>query len=224
VTNPIFVQADRLSTQAKRCSARGEHEEAIRLQQVAVEAYREIYHQRTRDPVDSEIDGRERNEVAYRLTDHYGRLGGMYRRAGQLKPALDSYTRGAELETEWQLDDTYNRTNKIIFALLLDPRSLPALIDEIEKTADLVRSQINRTRRDQWWAWADMGLLSLLAGRPRDARWAYDHFAATGARRGDYDSTMSVLRELEAALSAHAPERSQELAAAIAHLETSRGT
>jgi tetratricopeptide (TPR) repeat protein len=175
VTNPIFAAADGLSAKAKRHSARGEHEEAIRLQREAVETYREIYNQRIHDPVDSEIDERERNEVAHRLADHEGRLGGVYRRAGQLGPALDSYTRGTELEIEWQLDDTYNRTNKIILALLLDPGNLSALVAEIEQTADLVRSQVDRTRRDQWWAWADMGLLSLLAGRPRDAMWAYDH-------------------------------------------------
>jgi tetratricopeptide (TPR) repeat protein len=224
VTSPIFATADRLSALAKRHSARGEHEEATQLQREAVKIYRDIYNQRILDPADSEIDNRERNEVAHRLADQEGRLGGVYRRAGQLRPALDSYTRGAELEIEWQLDDTYNRTNKIILALLLDPENLPALVGEIEQTADLVRSQVDRTRRDQWWAWADMGLLSLLSGRPRDAMWAYDHFADTGARRGDYESTISVLRELKAALSAAAPERSAELAAAIDNLDASRGT
>jgi len=144
------------------------------------------------------------------------------RRAGQLKSALDSYTRGAKLEQDWQLDDSYNRTNAIILTLLIDPGRLPALVGEIEKTAELIRSQVDRTRRDQWWAWADLGVLNLLVGRQHDALWAYDHFASTGALRGDYESTLTVLRELRASLFQVQPARAAALAGTIEHLEAAR--
>lgn len=218
-----YSAADRLSAQAKRHSARGEHEEAVHLQREAVALCREIYDDRLQGPEqETAIDDGERHEAAHKLGDHYGRLGGVYRRAGQLESALDSYTRGTELERDWQLDDSYNRTNKIILALLVDPGQMPALIGEIEQAAELVRSQVDRTRRDQWWAWADLGVLSLLDGRQRDALWAYDHFAGSGARRGDYESTLTVLRELRTRLSRVQPKRAVEFAGAIEYLEATR--
>ena len=222
--DPTYSAADRLSAQAKRHSAHGEREEAVRLQREAVALCREIYDQHLRVPgQETAIEDGEPHEAARKLADHYGRLGGVYRRAGQLESALDSYIRGTELEQDWQLDDSYNRTNAIILTLLVDPGRMPALIGEIEQAAELVRSQVDRTRRDQWWAWADLGVLSLLDGRQRDALWAYDHFAGTGARRGDYESTLTVLRELRTSLSRVQPERAAEFAGAIEHLEATRG-
>ncbi|MDQ3274938.1 MAG: hypothetical protein M3Q39_07890 [Actinomycetota bacterium] len=219
MTHPTFTAADRLAAQAKRHSVRGKHEEAARLQREAVDRCRTIY-EASDDPADT--DDRERHEVAHRLADHYGRLGGIYRRAGQLESALDSYTRGAELERDWLLDDSYNRTNRITLSILVDPGRVPALAGEIAETTELVRSQVDRTRRDQWWAWADLGTLSLLDGRLRDALWAYDHFSGSGARRGDYESTLSVLRELTTAVSGVRPEHAWAFAAAIEHLEAAR--
>lgn len=219
-----YSAADRLSVQAKRHSARGEHEEAVRLQREAIALCREIYDQDLRVPgQETAIEDGEHHEAARKLADHYGRLGGVYRRAGQLESALDSYIRGTELERDWQLDDSYNRTNKIILTLLIDPGRMPALIGEIEQSAEHVRSQVDGTRRDQWWAWADLGVLSLLDGRQRDALWAYDHFAGSGARRGDYESTLTVLRELQDSLSRVQPERAAAVAGAIEHLEATRG-
>ncbi|MGH3912618.1 MAG: hypothetical protein ACRDTC_04310 [Pseudonocardiaceae bacterium] len=95
-------------------------------------------------------------------------------------------------------------------------------MDEIGQAADLIRGQVERTRRDQWWAWADLGLLSMLDGRPCDALWAYDHFAESGARRTDYESTLTVMRELQTHLSGVHPERAAAFTEAIEHLEATR--
>lgn len=217
------ARADRLSAQAQRHSARGEHEDAVRLQLEAVALCREVYDERMQEFEQiTAIDDHERHEAAHKLADHYGRLGGFHRRAGQLDFALDSYAYGAKLERDWHLDDSYNRTNKIVLALLVDPRRLPVLVDEIGQAADLVRSQVDRTRRDQWWAWADLGLLSMLDGRQRDALWAYDHFAEAGARRTDYESTLTVMRELQTHLSGVYPEQAAAFIEAIEHLEATR--
>ena len=221
--DPTYSAADRLSAQAKRHSAHGEREEAVRLQREAVALCREIYDQHLRVPgQETAIEDGEPHEAARKLADHYGRLGGVYRRTGQLVSARNSYTRGAKLEREWQLDDSYNRTNAIILTILVDPGRLPALVGEIEKTAELVRSQVDRTRRDQWWAWADLGVLNLLDGRQHDALWAYDHFADTGALHGDYESTLTVLRKLRTSLSRLQPARAAAFAEAIEHLEAAR--
>ena len=221
--DPRYAAVDNLAVQAKRHSLRGEHETAVRLKQDAVVLCREIYEDLLRgSEQETTNDDGERHEAARKLADHYGQLGGVCRRAGQLKSALDSYTRGAKLEQDWQLDDSYNRTNAIILTLLIDPGRLPALVGEIEKTAELIRSQVDRTRRDQWWAWADLGVLNLLVGRQHDALWAYDHFASTGALRGDYESTLTVLRELRASLFQVQPARAAALAGTIEHLEAAR--
>jgi hypothetical protein len=219
VVDPRQATVDHLSAQAKRLAARGEPENAVRRQREAVALCREIFAEYLSEVGQTTaFDDHERHEAAHRLADHYGRLGGLQRRAGQLEPALDSYTHGAEIEREWHLDDSYNRTNKIVLALLVDPGRLPALADEIGQAADLVHSQVERARRDQWWAWADLGLLSLLGGRPHDALWAYDHFAESGARRTDYESTLTVMRELQTRLSGVQPELAAAFTEAIEHL------
>lgn len=71
-------------------------------------------------------------------------------------------------------------------------------------------------------AWADLGVLNLLNGRQHDALWTYDHFASAGALRGDYESTLTVLRELRASLSRVQPARAAAFAGAIEHLDAAR--
>lgn len=211
--------ADRLSAQAKLHSVRGEHDDAVRQQRAAIALHREIYEERLHgSEQDTSVEDAELHEAAQRLADHYGRLGGMYRRAEQLEAALDSYTRGSELERDWRLNDSYNRTNKIAIALLIDPAQLPELADEIKQAAQMIRGQVDRTRRDQWWAWADLGLLSLLDGRQRDAQWAYQQFEASGARRGDYEKTLAVLRKLHTSLATVQPALATTIARVIENL------
>lgn len=219
MTQPTLAAADRLAARAKRLIAAGDNPGAVQLQLEAVQGYQTYY--------DAELAGRERDAAAreqalpvvHRLADYYGRLGGAQRRDGQLPEALESYRRGADLEAEWQLDDSYNQTNKILLSLLSRAATLTELGDEISRVAELVRVQVDGTRRDQWWAWADLGLLRLLEGRLADALWAYDHFTEAGARPADYGSTLTVLRQVRAELSPAPPGLLDDVSVAIDRLE-----
>jgi hypothetical protein len=160
---------------------------------------------------DAEAADDERVEAARRLADHCGRLGGIYRRAERIGDAVRAYRQGMELEERHRLDDSYDRTSSIELQVLDDPERQPELSTDIEDAISLVAAQVEGLRRDQWWAWADYGLVSLLGGRAPEARRAYDRFQKIAARRVDYESVLGVLRPLQDRL---APSR-RSLAAAF---------
>jgi len=147
---------------------------------------------------DSSVPADERKECAHRLSDYWGRLGGIYRRDGKVPEGIAAYGHGKEIEQRYQLDDSYNRTNWIVLTLLQDPAQLGALDPEINEAIDLIRAQVQGPRRDQWWAWADLGLVCQLGGRVREADEAYAHFRQAGARPADYESVLPVLKQLQA--------------------------
>ncbi len=65
-----------------------------------------------------------------------------------------------EIEKEYRLDDSYNRTNWIVLQVLDDPARLPDLRDEIEDGRDDPGSRIRRWPHDR------LGILVNVA-RPR---------------------------------------------------------
>jgi tetratricopeptide (TPR) repeat protein len=164
----------------------------------------------------------EERETAHLLSDNWGRLGGILRRADRLSEAAEAYARGAEIEQRHALDDSYNTTNAVVLQVLADPAQLPRWRPRIEAAVARVGAQVERTRRDQWWAWADLGVLSLLAGRPGEARRAYEGFRRTGARRTDYQSHLEVLHALEERLRDAEPRIADGLRTTIAALTSDR--
>jgi tetratricopeptide (TPR) repeat protein len=212
--------ADRLALRAKRGSDRGEYQDAIEQQRRAIEVReRELAEL---DP-DSPTLADERKAAAHRLSDYWGRLGGIYRRAGQISDGIDAYRHGMEIEREFRIDDSYNLTNWIVLPLLEDPARLAALAGQINDAIAIVQVQVDGPRRDQWWAWADFGLLCLLGRRPQEARTAYDHFRQTGPTRADYGSVLAVLRSLQEQFERPEPELAADLSDAIKYLESARG-
>lgn len=139
-----------------------------------------------------------RGQLVCALADCYGMLGGVHRRAGDLDRSIEAYDAGQEYE--WNADhdvqNSYNITNAIAVRILQDPRSLASLHDQIGRAIDFIWKQVNGKRRNQWWAWADLGELRLLAGRFDEAREAYGEFRACGPRATDYESTVAILEEL----------------------------
>jgi tetratricopeptide (TPR) repeat protein len=209
--------AERLVLQARRSDARGEHLIAIEQQSEAVEL---LQQELAALDQDSPALADERRESAHRLSDCWGRLGGIYRRAGQIPEAIDAYAHGTEIERQYRLDDSYNLTNWIVLQLLEDPARLPAIAGEINDAIGLIQRQVGGPRRDQWWAWADLGLLCLLARRLPEARAAYERFPQTGARRADYQSVLAVLGSLEERFRPSAPDLAAGLKGAIIYLES----
>jgi tetratricopeptide (TPR) repeat protein len=209
---------DRLAVRARRETTRGNLDEAIGQQEKVVEL---LERQLEGLETDSEAIDDERVEAARRLADHCGRLGGIYRRAGRVEDAVRAYRQGMELEQRHRLDDSYNRTNWIAVQVLDDPERLPALSADIEAAVSLIAAQVEGPRRDQWWAWADYGLVNLLGDRVPEARRAYDRFQRTGARRVDYESVLGVLRPLRDCLEQSRPFLAAEFTQTIDTLEAS---
>lgn len=212
--------AERLALRARRYSARDEFPAAIEQQREAVRVLQEELD--ALDPDSPALAG-ERKESAHRLADYWGRLGGIYRRADMIPEGIDAYRHGMEIERQYRLDDSYNLTNWIVLQLLDDPTRLPALAGEIDSAIGLIQVQVEGPRRDQWWAWADLGLVCHLGRRLREARGAYEHFQQAGARRVDYDSVLAVLRSLRDKCDPVATELAAELEETIQHLESSSG-
>ena len=182
--------AERHALRARRSSDRGDHQDAIEQQRSAVGVRERELAELSRDSLTL---ADERKEAAHRLSDYWGRLGGIYRQAGQIPDGIDAYRHGMEIEREFRLDDSYNLTNWIVLQLLEDPARLPALARQINDAITIVQVQVAGPRRDQWWAWADLGLLCLLGRRSREAWAAYEHFQQAGPRRVDYGSVLAVL-------------------------------
>src|SRR5262245_12367927 len=57
-------------------------------------------------------------EIATELVEAWGVRGGLLRRLGESRAALDSYNEGAEVEKQFVPMSTYNRVNVVKYALL----------------------------------------------------------------------------------------------------------
>jgi hypothetical protein len=161
------------------------------------------------------------------MADLFGMKGGIYRRtamaskgAGRdrnLKRAEKMYATGARLEH----NDSYNLTNSIVIPLIHHPAQLDALKDKILAARVTVESQ-REERKNQWWFWADLALLNLLAGDLQPAWYAYKQYSSVGARVKDFDSTVAVLRDLQTTWPSG--EMHDRLTRAIAFLETEKAS
>lgn len=209
--------AERLAVQARLDSSRGKYPAAIEKQDKAVRILEQEF---ASLPQDSPALTDERKEYAHRLSDNWGRLGGIYRRADMIADAVDAYQQGKEIEQENGLDDSYNLTNWIVLQVLDDPARLPGLRKEIEDAIDLIQVQVQGPRRNQWWAWADLGLLCHLDGRVREARLAYRRFEQAGARPTDCRSVLEVVRSVEERVAPSEPQIAAGMAETIQALES----
>jgi TIR domain len=154
-------------------------------------------------------------------------------RADWLLPILsEAYLRSRYGRLEWsaylKADESYLIPVQIED---IDTRSLLAAqvrinLVGLEATAarDRLLEEVRRLvgpRRDQWWAWADYGLVNLLGDRVPEAQRAYDRFQRTGARRVDYESVLGVLRPLRDRLEQSQPFLAAEFTRTIDTLEAS---
>jgi len=135
-----------------------------------------------------------RTKIRQELADCYGMMGGIYRRQGKLEEAGNKYRRGLHYED----DDSYNLSNSVVIPILIDPLRLESQQTKtrIEDGITIVQEQVRGRRKDEWWAWADLGLFNLLQGNKKAALEAYSQFGKVGARPQDYESTILVLNNL----------------------------
>lgn len=151
---------------------------------------------------DSAATKAARSELAGELADCYGMLGGVQRRAGNLAESVRAYEAGREYEMDdsYDVQNSYNLTNSIAVGILKDPDSLADQRPQLEDAVRVIERQVGGKRRDQWWAWSDLGELRLLCGRAGEAREAYLEFKKRGPGARHFESTISVLRELAEAV------------------------
>lgn len=135
------------------------------------------------------------------LADCYGMKGGIYHRLAKksdfeenIRKAVNMYLEGLKYEDE--TGDSYNLTNSIVTPILLDPANLEKQQKKIQEKLAIVQEQVLGKRKDQWWAWADLGLFKLLCNDKEGALDAYKQFKRVGARAQDYKSVVSVLSSL----------------------------
>lgn len=154
-----------------------------------------------------------RNGIASKLADCYGIRGGLQRRSGALEDALSSYKSGREIEQDPQyaISDSYNLVNELLLCILNNPAEIESLRTHIKEAESIVTKQVRADRHDQWWAWADLGLLNLLARNPTEAEHSYRQFWAVGARDSDFASTRPALEQCRDALANVAPDISQSI-------------
>ncbi|MDA0162227.1 hypothetical protein OM076_18285 [Solirubrobacter ginsenosidimutans] len=192
-----------LQRRAKAYSRREHYDRAVAFLTQAIDLLEPALEQQR-----AQTEASSTSLVATALADTHGVLGGTHRRQGRLDEALREYSAGREIEQdpEFGIVNSYNLTNEQVIAFLLAPQP-----DEQQRAAakaayELVWAQANGPRRGDWWAWADVGVLSVLAGERDDAENAYRTFLRLGARPTDLESAQLVLDEIVSHAREHDPE------------------
>lgn len=163
-------------------------------------------------------------KIRRELADCYGMMGGIFRRQGKLVEAEMMYRKGLDYEE----DDSYNLSNSVVIPILIDPLRLENQQTKrrIQDGITTVQEQVRGRRKDEWWAWADLGLFNLLQGNKQAALEAYNQFGKVGARAQDYESTIlvldSLLDRLQTAESPSVQSVVQSVGAAINFLNDNR--
>jgi tetratricopeptide (TPR) repeat protein len=144
------------------------------------------------------LASRDRSELATRLADSYGPLGGIARRRREYQEALDLYEKGKELELNpaYGVKSTYNRVQWIVMKIFLDPSTLDKTNSEVAKAAqDTLRLLQESIVRDAWTS-ADVILLSAILRDRRQLKRAWDDLVETKPTEDVYKSGLLVLRDL----------------------------
>lgn len=159
-------------------------------------------------------------DVAAELAEVLGVRGGLLRRLGRTSEALESYRSGALLEQSHELPQTYNRTNAIKLALIVDGKTLAEVRDELAASEEVLdrRLSTDALAADDAWLWADLGDMRLLLGDDQGAASAYRNFVAK-ARTESPSSTLAVLKEIVAALDSHGDPDAARMAASLNNVE-----
>lgn len=158
------------------------------------------------------------------FADVYGLIGGVEKRWGlsldgqqrkdHLMASVEAYDRGFAYEENLQHGDvnTYNRVNRLVGRVLLDPRVLePGAADAalvasgLEAAEKLVTGEIRSTRLKDPWAYCDLGTIQLLRGEP-EALSVFQRLVRMRPQASVYESTLATLEPLCEAASQVRPE------------------
>jgi hypothetical protein len=174
--------------------------------------------------------------LASELADAYGLMGGIEKRWGlqmesadrrhHLKESVAAYDIGFRYEKSLELNDasTYNRVNRIVGRVLLDPDvlrkggdAIPDIAKDLENAEDILTKQIESGgRQKDPWAYCDLGTVRLLRGEP-DALAAFGKLDQLRPPLFVYESTLTTLQPLFEI----APDLCPDLVQAVTQLQRS---
>lgn len=168
--------------------------------------------------------------LASELADTYGMIGGIQKRWGllldggerqhHLKASLEAYDEGFRYEQDLQPNDanTYNRINRLVGRVLLDPHVLQqdgdaaaGLAEELRKAEEILLEQIGLARQKDPWAHADLGTVQLLLDSP-DALSTLRALDRLRPQAFVYDSALTTLDSLSEVASDLRPNLAQAVA------------
>jgi hypothetical protein len=181
-----------------------------------------------------EIAPRATGRMDAELADFYGLVGGTQRRWGlqlqgsdresHLAASVRAYDKGFVYEQDLNAKDatTYNRINRLIGRVLLDPIVLQVsetsagdlnLTDELRKVEEILTGQLESGRQRDPWAFCDLATVRLLRGTP-DALATLQRVFDLRPPKFVYESTLDTLKPLAQAAAAIRPD----LAVAVTQL------
>jgi hypothetical protein len=148
--------------------------------------------------------------LASELADTYGLIGGIEKRWGlqleggerrhHLEESVTAYDKGFSYERGLEPNDanTYNRVNRIVGRVLVDPRVLEKdaeFAKEMEDAEEVLTEEIGSARHKDPWAYCDLGTVRLLLGKP-DALAAFRELDQLRPPSFVYDSVLTTLEPL----------------------------
>ena len=170
--------------------------------------------------------------LAAELADVYGLLGGVEKRwaltltgenrRDHLAASLSAYDKGFGYEQDLRSDETYNRVNRLVGRVLLNPRALDPdyavddFAQQLRKADNMLTETVQSTRQKDPWAYCDLGTVRLLRNSP-DALLVFQDLDRLRPPVFVYYSTLATLLPLAEVAADLRPELTQ----AIAHLQRS---
>jgi hypothetical protein len=160
-----------------------------------------------------------KSRYALELSDCYGIKGGILRRWGlesddsterrqHLLNSVITYDQGFVYESndDFEIDDSYNKINRLVARILYDPELLSKekqlveiktvnVINELEDLRNSLDEQLKIDRRDDVWALADLALVSLLLDLD-EPHMLYSNFIDANPPGYAYTSVISTLKPL----------------------------
>jgi tetratricopeptide (TPR) repeat protein len=138
--------------------------------------------------------------LAFHLADCLGMKGGNLRRLNEFSEALDCFKRGRTYEESKYLNvpSSYNLVNAIVLPLETGTKTAE-LQDELTGAVAAIQRQVDGERRNDRWAWADLGQCQLLLGDREGAIKSYKRVRELGNAE-TAESVVAVLRRLARAI------------------------
>ena len=147
----------------------------------------------------------DRKELAVRLADCHGSLGGIARRADDYRGALEFYGKGRDLEANaaYEIKSTYNRVQWIVLQILVDPSSVSRPGTQVIERARGMLDLLSESIVQDVWTSADVVLLSAILEDRRRLRRAWDSLVGNEPTEDVYKSGLLVLNDLAKAWSSN---------------------